>query len=217
MIAYDRAPYDKAPVDWNIPNLMATAVVLGTVLAAGTWVIHSITFTDPTLTGKWEPIVFLEVALTQNWLIFSTRTNGHFWSYLPSWQLTLAVLVVDIVASIMVAFPTPFSNATISIVEIVRIWLYSVGVFIVCDTVQIFLGHSRQFDFISKGSWLGKKTSTKSIRKEEDQIYLLQKVATMHEDEKDIPLGKFIRREKERRKSSVAGSRIPNMDPDDSD
>jgi H+-transporting ATPase len=38
MIAYDNAPYSKTPVKWNLPKLWGMSVLLGVVLAIGTWV-----------------------------------------------------------------------------------------------------------------------------------------------------------------------------------
>jgi H+-transporting ATPase len=49
--------------------------------------------------GNLDEVLFLEISLTENWLIFITRANGPFWSSLPSWQLTGAILVVDILAT----------------------------------------------------------------------------------------------------------------------
>lgn len=44
------------------------------------------------------------VALNQNWLIFSTRAEGFFWTSIPSWQLTGAVLIVDALATVFCLF-----------------------------------------------------------------------------------------------------------------
>ncbi|RJE16967.1 Plasma membrane, partial [Aspergillus sclerotialis] len=40
-IAYDNAPYSKTPVKWNLPNLWGMSIVLGVILAAGTWIALS--------------------------------------------------------------------------------------------------------------------------------------------------------------------------------
>jgi len=37
-IAYDNAPYSKTPVKWNLPKLWGMSILLGCVLAAGTWI-----------------------------------------------------------------------------------------------------------------------------------------------------------------------------------
>lgn len=82
--------------------------------------------------------MFLEVALTESWVIFITRLSqdadgGPFvW---PSWQLLGAVFGVDILASFFALFgwisgSAPHNGWT-SIVTVVRIWLFSFGVIVV--------------------------------------------------------------------------------------
>ena len=87
------------------------SILLGCVLAAGTWITLTTMFPhemagdlggDQAVDGgivqnfaRRDPILFLEICLTENWLIFITRANGPFWSSLPSWQLAGAILVVD--------------------------------------------------------------------------------------------------------------------------
>ena len=41
MIAYDNAPFSKVPVKWNLPKLWGTSIILGIVLAGGTWLCLS--------------------------------------------------------------------------------------------------------------------------------------------------------------------------------
>jgi H+-transporting ATPase len=91
------------------------------------------------LTAKFsvQEILFLEVALTESWVIFITRLsqgNGEE-NMLPSWQLLAAVVGVDILASIFAIFgwisgPAPKSGWT-NIVTVVRVWGFSFGVTII--------------------------------------------------------------------------------------
>jgi H+-transporting ATPase len=46
--------------------------------------------------GEIDSVLFLEISLTENWLIFITRDNSPFWSSAPSWQL---IIVIDIIAT----------------------------------------------------------------------------------------------------------------------
>jgi H+-transporting ATPase len=56
------------------------------------------------ITGGFQEIIFLEVSLTENWLIFITRSTGPVWETLPSWQLAGAVFSVDVIATIFSIF-----------------------------------------------------------------------------------------------------------------
>ena len=95
------------------------SILLGVILAVGTWI--TMTTMLPYLTGELQgvsggivqnhgqrdPVLFLEITLTENWLIFITRANGPFWSSIPSWQLAGAILVVDILATCFTIFGCP--------------------------------------------------------------------------------------------------------------
>ncbi|KAI9594293.1 plasma membrane ATPase [Syncephalis fuscata] len=169
-IAYDRAPYAKDPVKWNIGKLMFISVILAVVLAIGTFLMHT---GNIAASRNYEPRVFLEIALTQSWLIFSTRTQGWFFVYYPSWQLLLAVFLVDIFASIMAIFG--WFQASINVVEALRVWFFSFGVFVVCDVVQRVLSETSFVDYLMHDAW-----KKKVPRSQEDWQYLLTKTAELH-------------------------------------
>ena len=100
--------------------------------------------------GKLDEVLFLEISLTENWLIFITRANGPFWSSLPSWQLTGAILVVDVIATFFCLFGF-FVGGQTSIVAVVRIWIFSFGVFCVLGGIYYLLQDSAGFDNLMHG------------------------------------------------------------------
>ncbi|CAD6505755.1 BgTH12-01242 [Blumeria graminis f. sp. triticale] len=182
-IAYDNAPFSKTPVKWNLPKLWGMSVLLGIVLAIGTW----ITLTTMIVRGPnggivqnfgvIDPVVFLEISLTENWLIFITRANGPFWSSLPSWQLAGAILTVDIVATLFTLFGW-FVGGQTSIVAVVRIWIFSFGVFCIMGGVYYLLQDSAGFDNLMHGKSIKKNPKQRSL---EDFVVSLQRVSTQHE------------------------------------
>lgn len=155
-IAYDNAPYSKTPVKWNLPKLWGLSVLLGVVLAVGTW----ITLTTMLMGGedggivqnfgRRDEVLFLEISLTENWLIFITRANGPFWSSLPSWQLTAAILLVDLLATFFCLFGW-FDGGKTSIVAVVRVWIFSFGIFCIMGGLYYLLQGSTSFDNIMHG------------------------------------------------------------------
>ncbi|KAK6605134.1 plasma membrane atpase [Botrytis cinerea] len=182
-IAYDNAPFSKTPVKWNLPKLWGMSVLLGFVLAVGTW----ITLTTMIARGEdggivqnfgvLDEVVFLEISLTENWLIFITRANGPFWSSLPSWQLTGAILIVDIIATFFTLFGW-FVGGQTSIVAVVRIWVFSFGVFCIMGGVYYLLQDSSGFDNLMHGKSPKKTQKQRSL---EDFVVSLQRVSTQHE------------------------------------
>lgn len=120
-IAYDRAPYARQPVEWQLPKVWIISTILGFLLAGGTWILRATLFIDNggivQNFGSVQEIIFLEVALTESWIICTLRfVTRHYVTTLtligqvvtrlaqepgtpnvwPSWQLVGAVLGVDI-------------------------------------------------------------------------------------------------------------------------
>ncbi|KAL6690110.1 plasma-membrane proton-e [Trichoderma pleuroticola] len=155
-IAYDNAPYSQTPVKWNLPKLWGMSVLLGTVLAVGTWIALTTMYAGGKNGGivqnfgNIDEVIFLEISLTENWLIFITRANGPFWSSIPSWQLSGAILVVDIIATLFCVFGWFIGEQT-SIVAVVRIWIFSFGIFAIMGGLYYFLQGSTGFDNLMHG------------------------------------------------------------------
>lgn len=155
-IAYDNAPFSKTPVKWNLPKLWGMSVLLGLALAIGTWIALTTILANGESGGivqnfgKRDPVLFLEISLTENWLIFITRANGPFWSSIPSWQLSGAILVVDVVATFFTLFGF-FVGGRTSIVAVVRIWIFSFGVFCILGGIYYILQDSSGFDNLMHG------------------------------------------------------------------
>ena len=182
-IAYDRAPFSRSPVKWNLPKMWGLSILMGLVLAAGTWVcLTTITHghgQKPELGGIIEgkgidhSVVFLEITLTENWLIFITRAGGQpFWASRPSWQLSTAILLVDALATafcVMGWFNGQGSTEIASVATICRVWVFSLGVFCVMAGVYYVLAESPQFDRLMHGRW-----PCQSERKERNRAFELE-------------------------------------------
>lgn len=190
-IAYDNAPAARNPVEWQLPKIWIISVILGMILAAGTWIIRGTMFVHGRGViqnfGNIQEILFLEVALTENWLIFVTRLGGGESEItLPSWQLVGAVLVVDILATMFCLFgwlsgaehrnpiTAPHGGWT-DIVTVVRIWAFSVGVVVVCALVYFVLCRIPALDRLGR--------RTRSVKNEvlEDFFVNLQRLTLVHE------------------------------------
>ncbi|KAL8366073.1 hypothetical protein RB595_004722 [Gaeumannomyces hyphopodioides] len=182
-IAYDNAPFSKSPVKWNLPKLWGMSVLLGVVLAIGTFItvttmyVHGEDGGIVQNNGQLDAVVFLEISLTENWLIFITRANGPFWSSIPSWQLSGAIFIVDIIASLFAIFGW-FVGKPTHIVAVVRIWVFSFGVFCIMGGLYYLLQDSTGFDNLMHGK--SPKGSQKQ-RSLEDFVVSLQRVSTQHE------------------------------------
>lgn len=171
-IAYDKAPFSSTPVKWNEPKLWGIAVILGVVLAGGSWLalgtilVYGETGGIVENFGARDMVLFLEIALTQNWLIFITRINPDIestkWSErLPSLKLFFAVLFVDVAATVACAFGI-LQHPQTSWVAVIRIWVFSVGVSVVCAVLYIWLAQAQWFDDVMHGRSFRRKSRERS-------------------------------------------------------
>lgn len=151
------------------PKIWVISVVLGILLAAATWVICGTMFLpNGGIIQNWgsiQEVLFLEVALTKNWLIFITR-GADTW---PSLQLVGAILGVDALATIFTLFgwlsnrdittgpydqfistPKETHNGWTDIVTVVRVWGYSVGVIIVIALIYYALNKIHWLDELGR-------------------------------------------------------------------
>ena len=194
-IAYDNAPHARAPVEWQLPKIWFISTILGLMLAAGTWILRGTLFLNNggviANFGNTQEILFLEVSLTENWLIFVTRLGGGESDItLPSWQLVGAVLGVDAISTLFCLFgwlsgapnrnplTAPHGGWT-DIVTVVRVWAYSIGVTIVIALVYYILSRIPALDR------LGRRTVGQKNEMLEDFFTNLQRLTLVHEKDAD--------------------------------
>ena len=188
-IAYDNAPYSKSPVKWNLPRLWGVAIILGLLLAVSSIICLTVLLTNDNrmwqqlpgglvgerIGGSWggmvhkrgerDAIIFLQIVLTENWLIFITRAAGH-WKSRPSWQLVGAIFVVDVIATVFCHFGFFIGNRRTDVLTIVRVYIFSFGIFCILAMVYYLLSDSVAFDNLMHGRRL--KPPKEKKWKEED-------------------------------------------------
>ncbi|KAF7720192.1 P-type H+-ATPase, plasma membrane [Penicillium ucsense] len=199
-VAYDHASFELRPVEWQLPKIWIISVFLGILLALGTWVVRASMFLPSGGViqnwGSIQEVVFLQVALTENWLIFVTRGSDTW----PSIQLVSAILGVDVLATLFCLFGW-FTNENMvtdprdsfvettdgwtDIVTVVRIWGYSLGVEIVIALAYFIL---------NKISWLdnlGRAKRSKGDIKIENVLGHLARL-TIEYEEPNKPKGRYF-------------------------
>ncbi|KAJ5647271.1 hypothetical protein N7490_003643 [Penicillium lividum] len=198
-VAYDHASFELRPVEWQLPKIWFISSILGVLLALGTWVVRGSMFLKSGgIIQNWgsiQEVLFLEVALTENWLIFVTR-GIETW---PSLQLVGAILGVDILATIFCLFGwftnqdmksdphdsfVETKNGWTDIVTVVRIWGFSLGVEVVIALVYYVLNKIQWLDD------LGRQTRSKGEIKIENLLGHLSRL-TIEYEEPGKPPGRF--------------------------
>jgi H+-transporting ATPase len=198
-VAYDHASFELRPVEWQLPKIWFISCLLGVLLALGTWVARGTMFLkNGGIIQNWgsiQEVLFLEVALTENWLIFVTRGIDTW----PSIHLVTAILGVDALATIFCLFGwftnedmktkpadqyVETRNGWTDIVTVVRIWGFSLGVEVVIALVYFIL---------NKIKWLenlGRVQRDKGEIKIENLLAHLSRL-TLEYEEGGEPKGRF--------------------------
>ena len=204
-VAYDNAHWEPRPVEWQLPKIWIISVILGVLLALGTWVLRGTMYLPNggfvQNFGSVQEILFLEIALTENWLIFVTR-GGKTW---PSWQLVGAILAVDVIATLFCLFgwlsgspqtDTPKDNwqqrgdGWTDIVTVVIIWLYSFGVTVIIAIVYYILTNVAWLNNLGRKNRSSKDTMIENI------VGHLQKLAIEHELDEQTGTNRYLLVEK---------------------
>jgi H+-transporting ATPase len=186
-IAYDRAETSPLPMQWNLPKLVFRACVIAICLLGGNFIIHTMAvnsdmFGDHTSTS-WQAVVFLEISLTQNWMIFSTRTHASaFYKFYPNPLLALTVFCIDILSSCFAGFG--WFTSRISIEAIVYVWLLSFGVFILTDVLIRGLAKWQWLDDVLTGNYKSAEKE-KKMREWEEMMHHFELMSSAHEKHHD--------------------------------
>lgn len=192
-VAYDNAHFEPRPVEWQLPKIWVISVILGVLLALATWVIRGALFLPNggfvQRFGSVQEILFLEVSLTENWLIFVTRGGKT----MPSWKLVGAILGVDALATLFACFgwvsgdpvvtnpPTTWhqrKDGWTDVITVVVVWCYSIGVTIVIAIVYSILTSLPALNN------LGRHTRSKADTQMENILGHLGRIALEHQ--KDV-------------------------------
>lgn len=194
-VAYDNAHSEPRPVEWQLPKIWVISVVLGIELALATWIVRGTMYLPNggiiQNFGNIQEILFLEIALTENWLIFVTRGANTF----PSWQLISAIFIVDVLATLFCIFgwlsggiqqrPLPDPLGTFwfkqtphgwtDVVTVVVVWAYAIGV-IIFIAITYFL-----LNMVPGLADLGRKNRNIHDTQMENIIGHLSKLALKHD------------------------------------
>jgi len=191
-IAYDNAHFEQQPVEWQLPKIWIVSSILGFLLALGTWVIRATMYLPNGGVvdnyGSVQEILFLEISLTENWLIFVTRGGQTY----PSWELVGAILGVDAITTIFTLFgwlsgpgstfeTNPHdsfeetADGHTSVVTVIVVWMYSILVTIVIAVFAFILNR------IPSLANIGRHQRSHGDAKLENLIARLSRLAIEHE------------------------------------
>ena len=137
-IAYDHVKYSGKPEKWDMRTLLGIATFLGIIGVFSSFGIFYIGF----IVLKLDPLVlqsfiYLKLSVAGHLTIFVARTKGHFWSVKPAKPLLLAVIVTQMVATIITVYGILLPAMGWGLAALV--WVYALGLFLITDFAKVGL------------------------------------------------------------------------------
>jgi H+-transporting ATPase len=135
-IAYDRTHYSNEPEAWNMHVVMGVATMLGLMGVVETFGLFYIAERYMHLNREIiQPLIYLKLSVAGHLTLFVARTKGPFWSIKPASILLVAVILTQLVATIISVYgilmpPLGWTYAGV-------VWAYALIWFFIEDRVKL--------------------------------------------------------------------------------
>jgi len=137
-IAYDNVKYSDKPEKWNMRTLLGIATFLGIIGVFSTFGIFYIGLKVLELNPLvLQSFIYLKLSVAGHLTIFVARTKGPFWSVKPAKPLLFAVIVTQLVATILTVYGILLPAMGWGLALLV--WGYALSLFIVTDFAKVRL------------------------------------------------------------------------------
>jgi H+-transporting ATPase len=135
-IAYDNVKYSGLPEKWNMRTLLSMATFLGVIGVISSFVILYIGLNIFHLTHEvLQSFIYLKLSVAGHLTIFVARTKGYFWSVKPAKILFLAVVITQLIATLITVygFLLPAMGWRLAFF----VWGYALTAFVITDFLKV--------------------------------------------------------------------------------
>ena len=137
-IAYDNVKYSDKPERWDMRRLLGIATFLGIIGVFSTFGIlyigNVVLQLDPLVL---QSFIYLKLSVAGHLTVFVARTKGPFWSVKPAKPLLLAVVVTQLVATLITVYGIllPAMGWKLALL----VWGYALLLFVFTDFAKVQL------------------------------------------------------------------------------
>jgi H+-transporting ATPase len=136
-IAYDRTHYSALPEAWNMKLVLGISSMLGLLGVIETFGLFYIAEQYLGLNREIvQPLIYLNLSVGGHLTVFVARTRGPFWSIRPAYILLGAVIVTQLIATLLSVYGILMPALGWKYAGMV--WVYSLGWFFIADVVKLF-------------------------------------------------------------------------------
>lgn len=135
-IAYDNVKYSDMPEKWDMRTLLSMATILGVIGVTTSFGIlyiglHIFHLNHEVL----QSFIYLKLSVAGHLTMFVARTKGPFWSIKPAMPLFIAIIVTQLIATLITVYgillPAMGWNLALFV------WGYALTVFIMTDYIKV--------------------------------------------------------------------------------
>ncbi|TRO53593.1 plasma-membrane proton-efflux P-type ATPase [Candidatus Bathyarchaeota archaeon] len=137
-IAYDNVKYSDKPEKWNMRTLLGIATFLGIIGVFSTFGILYIGLIVLDLSPLvLQSFIYLKLSVAGHLTVFVARTKGPFWSVRPARPLFFAVIVTQLVATLITVYGILLPAMGWGLALLV--WGYALALFVITDFAKVRL------------------------------------------------------------------------------
>ena len=136
-IAYDKVIYSNKPERWNLRVVLGIASVLGTFGVLESFgLLYMGLHTFGLSTEVLQSFIYLKLSVAGHLCVFIARTKGHFWSVKPAMPLLSAVIVTQLIATLITVYGILLPAMGWGLALFV--WGYSILFLFLNDAIKVF-------------------------------------------------------------------------------
>lgn len=137
-IAYDNVIYSNKPEKWDLRTILIIATILGLIGVLSSFIVLYIGLNIFHLSRDiLQSFIYLKLSVAGHLMVFIARTKGPFWSVKPALPLFLAIVLTQLVATIITVYgillPAMGWNLAIFI------WVYALIAFLITDRIKLLI------------------------------------------------------------------------------
>jgi H+-transporting ATPase len=141
-IAYDTVKYSGQPEKWNMRAILGIASILGLIGVGSSFGILYIGLEVFHLSpAVLQSFIYLKLSVAGHLTVFVARTRGSFWTVKPAMPLFLAVVVTQLVATLITVYGILLPAMGWGLAAFV--WMYAFVMFFITDRLKVTVyGHA---------------------------------------------------------------------------
>jgi H+-transporting ATPase len=135
-IAYDNVHYSNQPEKWDMRVVLGIASFLGMIGVISSFGIFYIGESVLHLSREMiQSFIYLKLSVAGHLTVFVARTRGPFWSIKPSRILFLAVVITQMIATLITVYG--FIITPIGWKLALFVWAYALAAFVLTDLIKV--------------------------------------------------------------------------------